>query len=106
MENKPGGLDAGLRVIVQGIQLANTGRQQFRAPSAMRESETFQYELGRVAPFAPDCLAVARIEGGEKILETGVTLIVPVKLLVVTLQESAFGEKFPLRLAGKGDVDR
>jgi alkylation response protein AidB-like acyl-CoA dehydrogenase len=31
------------------IQLANTGRQQFRAPSAMRESETFQYELGRVA---------------------------------------------------------
>ena len=31
------------------MALANTGRQQFRAPSAMRESETFQYELGRVA---------------------------------------------------------
>ena len=31
------------------MALANTGRQQFRAPSTMRESETFQYELGRVA---------------------------------------------------------
>src|SRR5260370_5707818 len=38
-----------------------------------------------IAPFAPDRLAVARIEGGEKILETAVTLVVPVKLLVVTL---------------------
>jgi alkylation response protein AidB-like acyl-CoA dehydrogenase len=28
---------------------ANTGRQQFRAAAPMRESETFQFELGRVA---------------------------------------------------------
>src|SRR5271169_5696603 len=28
---------------------ANTGRQQFRAAAAMRESEIFQFELGRVA---------------------------------------------------------
>jgi len=55
---------------------------------------------------APDRLAVARIEGGEKILETAVTLVVPVKLLVVTLQESLGREKFPFRFAGKRHVDR
>jgi alkylation response protein AidB-like acyl-CoA dehydrogenase len=31
------------------LGLANTGRQQFRAAAPMRESETFQFELGRVA---------------------------------------------------------
>jgi alkylation response protein AidB-like acyl-CoA dehydrogenase len=30
------------------VALANTGRQQFRATAPMRESETFQYELGRI----------------------------------------------------------
>lgn len=31
------------------VALANTGRQQLRAPAPMRESELFQAELGRVA---------------------------------------------------------
>jgi alkylation response protein AidB-like acyl-CoA dehydrogenase len=31
------------------VALANTGRQQFRATAAMRDSETFQYELGRIS---------------------------------------------------------
>jgi alkylation response protein AidB-like acyl-CoA dehydrogenase len=31
------------------VALAGTGRQQLRAPAPMRESEVFQYELGRVA---------------------------------------------------------
>jgi alkylation response protein AidB-like acyl-CoA dehydrogenase len=31
------------------VELANTGRQQLRAPVPMRDSETFQGELGRVA---------------------------------------------------------
>ena len=31
------------------IELANTGRQQLRAAVPMRDSETFQFELGRVA---------------------------------------------------------
>jgi indole-3-acetate monooxygenase len=31
------------------VELANTGRQQVRAPVPMRQSETFQGELGRVA---------------------------------------------------------
>lgn len=30
------------------LELANTGRQQFRAAAPMRESEIFQFELGRV----------------------------------------------------------
>jgi alkylation response protein AidB-like acyl-CoA dehydrogenase len=31
------------------LELADTGRQQFHAPTSMRESEIFQYELGRLA---------------------------------------------------------
>jgi alkylation response protein AidB-like acyl-CoA dehydrogenase len=31
------------------LAMANTGRQQLRAATAMRDSETFQFELGRVA---------------------------------------------------------
>ena len=31
------------------VALAKTGRQQFQAATPMRDSETFQYELGRVA---------------------------------------------------------
>jgi alkylation response protein AidB-like acyl-CoA dehydrogenase len=31
------------------LELAGTGRQQLRAATSMRESETFQYELGRLA---------------------------------------------------------
>src|SRR5580698_1744092 len=50
----------------------------------------------RITPLAPDRLEVTRIQRGEKILKTAKTLIVPVKLLIVTLQESAFGEELPL----------
>jgi alkylation response protein AidB-like acyl-CoA dehydrogenase len=31
------------------LELAGTGRQQLHAPTSMRESEIFQYELGRIA---------------------------------------------------------
>jgi indole-3-acetate monooxygenase len=31
------------------VALANTGRQQLHAPTPMRESETFQFELGRIS---------------------------------------------------------
>jgi alkylation response protein AidB-like acyl-CoA dehydrogenase len=31
------------------VALAHTGRQQFRATTPMRDSETFQYELGRIS---------------------------------------------------------
>ena len=31
------------------VALANTGRQQFHAATSMRESETFQFELGRIS---------------------------------------------------------
>ncbi len=58
----------------------------------------------RVAPLALDRLAVARIERGEEIVETGVTLVVPVELLVGALQETVFGEELPFRLAREGDV--
>jgi alkylation response protein AidB-like acyl-CoA dehydrogenase len=30
------------------LELAKTGRQQSRAPSSMRDSEVFQFELGRI----------------------------------------------------------
>ena len=60
----------------------------------------------RVAPLALDRLAMARIEGGEEIVEGAVALIVPVELLVGALQEAMFGEKFPFGFAGKGDVNR
>src|SRR6266576_2852838 len=53
----------------------------------------------RIAPFAPDRLAVTRVERIEKILETSVTPVAPVKLLVVTLQESLGSQKLPFGLA-------
>ncbi len=59
-----------------------------------------------LAPLALDRLAVTRVEGGEEILETAVTLVVPVKLLVGPLQESVRGEKLPFGLARKGHVNR
>ena len=60
----------------------------------------------RLAPFALDRLAVARVQGGEKIVEAMVALIVPVELLVGPLQKTVFGQKLPFAFAGKGDVDR
>ena len=48
----------------------------------------------RLAPFALDRLAVARIERGEEIVEALVAVIVPVELLVGALQESVLGQKF------------
>ena len=44
---------------------------------------------------------MARIERGEKIVETGKALVVPVKLLVGALQKTVFGEKLRFRLARK-----
>jgi indole-3-acetate monooxygenase len=46
-----GALDVGIAegAVDDLLELANTGRQQFRAAVSMRESETFQFELGRVA---------------------------------------------------------
>jgi hypothetical protein len=58
-----------------------------------------------LAALALDGLAVARVQGGEEIIEGVVALIVPVELLVGPLQEAVFGQELPLRLARKGDVD-
>ena len=55
----------------------------------------------RIAPFAPDRLAVTRVERIEKILETSVTTVAPVKLLVVALQESLGSQKLPFGFARK-----
>jgi alkylation response protein AidB-like acyl-CoA dehydrogenase len=46
-----GAIDVGLAegALDDLVDLANTGRQQFRAAVPMHESETFQFELGRVA---------------------------------------------------------
>ena len=60
----------------------------------------------RLAPLALDRLAVARIQRAEKIVETAVALVVPVKLLVGSLQEVMLGEEFLFGLARKGDVNR
>src|ERR1700722_11318908 len=60
----------------------------------------------RLAPLALDRLAVTRIEGGEEILEAAITLVMPVELLVGTLQEALFGEKFPLGFARERHMDR
>ena len=59
-----------------------------------------------VAAFAPDRLAVTRVEGGEEVLEAAIALVVPVKLLVVALQEAVAGQKLPFGFARKGDVSR
>src|SRR6266403_1020111 len=59
----------------------------------------------RIAPFAPDRLAVTRVERIEKILKTSVAAVVPMKLLVVTLQESLGGQKLPFGLARKRHVN-
>ena len=55
----------------------------------------------RLAPFALDRLAVARIQRGQEIVERPVAGIVPVKLLVVAQQEAVPAQKLCLCLAGK-----
>jgi hypothetical protein len=60
----------------------------------------------RFASFAPDRLAVTRVERIKKILETSVTPVVPVKLLVVTLQEPLGSQKLPFGFARKRHVNR
>jgi len=37
------------RALEELVELANTGRRQLRAVAPMRDSEVFQFELGRVA---------------------------------------------------------
>src|SRR5712672_2641612 len=59
-----------------------------------------------IAPLALDCLAMARVEGGEEILEAAVALVVPVKLLVVALQEAVAGQELRFGFARKCDVNR
>ena len=59
-----------------------------------------------IAPFAPDRLAVTRVEGGEKVLEAAIALVVPVKLLVGALQEAVAGQELPFGFARKRDVNR
>ncbi len=58
----------------------------------------------RIAAFAADGLAVPRGQCREKILECRVAVIVPVELLVGSLQESRFGEAGPFLLPREGDV--
>src|SRR5262249_9117400 len=58
----------------------------------------------RLSPFAPDRLAVARIEGCEKIIEAAIAVILPVKLLIGSLQETVPGEQLRFRLAREGHV--
>ncbi len=51
-------------------------------------------------------LALARGEAAEEVVEAGVAFVVPMELLVVTLQESALAERAPFRLGEEGDVRR
>ena len=60
----------------------------------------------RIAPFALDRLAMARVEGAQKILETAIALVMLVKLLVVALQESVFAQKLPFGFACEGHMNR
>ena len=56
---------------------------------------------GGLAPFALDRLAVTRVQRGQEIVKGSVAFIVPVKLLVVTLQEAVLAQKLRFRLAGE-----
>ncbi|MET3156970.1 hypothetical protein ABIF34_003995 [Bradyrhizobium japonicum] len=56
--------------------------------------------------FALNRFAVARVQGGEEVVEARKTLVVPVELLVGTLEEAVPGEQLPLRLPREGDVHR
>ena len=57
---------------------------------------------GGLAPFALDRLAVTRVQRGQKIVKGPVAFIVPVKLLVVALQEAVRPQKLRFRLRGEG----
>src|SRR2546423_11716554 len=57
-----------------------------------------------LAPFTLDRLAVARVQRGQEIVKSRVAFMVPVKLLVVALQEAVRPQKLRFRLAGEGDV--
>ncbi len=60
----------------------------------------------RVAPLAPDRLALARGECAEEILERRKAAVLPVKLLIVALEEAALAEQRPFRFRHEGDVRR
>ena len=55
----------------------------------------------RLLAFAPDHLALARCEIGEKCLEIRVALVDEMELLPRALQESASAERFPFGAASE-----
>ena len=61
----------------------------------------------RVAPLAPDGLALARRRAPpRKCVEGRVAGVLPVELLVGALQEAVLAEELPFGLGQEGDVDR
>ncbi len=60
--------------------------------------------LGDLAALAADLLALARGEGGQKVLEAGVAGILPVVLNAEPAEEPGRGEALPLVALGEGDV--
>jgi alkylation response protein AidB-like acyl-CoA dehydrogenase len=47
------------------VALANTGRQQLYAPTPMRDSETFQFELGRISAGAKAAQAFHKVQAAS-----------------------------------------
>ncbi len=60
----------------------------------------------RLGAFLAHRLALARGEGGEEIVEGGVAVVVPVKLLIGALEEAGVAERLPLAFVEEGDVQR
>ena len=60
----------------------------------------------RVRPLATDGLSLAGGERRKKRLEARVTGVLPVELLVRTLEVAACAEEFPFRFGREGDVNR
>jgi len=60
----------------------------------------------RLFAFAPDGLALARGESAEKIVEGGIVVVLPMKLLVGPLQKAALAKRGPFRFGQEGDMRR
>src|SRR5205807_5105963 len=60
----------------------------------------------RVRPLATDGLSLAGGERRKKRVEARVTGVLPVELLVRTLEVAAGAEEFPFRFGREGDVNR
>jgi alkylation response protein AidB-like acyl-CoA dehydrogenase len=65
-----GALDVGIAegAVDDLLELANTGRQQFRAAVPMRKSEIFQFELGRVAAELRAARAFHQVQVGQPLV--------------------------------------